>query len=103
MITRVVLSHPEALSTWGRQQIDTTHFRAWLGRTHDGFAVGERFEEFADVGCCGDALHIPFVVEAVDGEGEATRDTEIEYVERSGCDFEGGWSVQSRAGPSGAE
>lgn len=99
MIERVVLSHPAALSGWGRKQIDTKHFRAWLARTHDSFEVGETFEEFADVGCCGDALHIPFVVEAVDGEGEATRETEIEYVEREGCDFAGGWKVQSEAGP----
>ncbi|MWG34593.1 hypothetical protein [Halomarina oriensis] len=100
MITRVVLSHPEALSSWGRQQIATTHFRAWLGRTHDTFEEGEQFEEFADVGCCGDALHIPFVVEAVEGSGEVTRETAVEYVERTGCDFAGGWEVQSRAGPS---
>lgn len=80
-------------------QIDTTHFRAWLRRTHDGFEAGERFEEFADVGCCGDALHVPFVVEDVEGSGAVTDETDIEYVEREGCDFEGGWQVQSEAGP----
>ncbi|WP_254536496.1 hypothetical protein [Halomarina litorea] len=99
MITRVVLSHPAELSAWGRMQIDTKHFRAWLRRTHDTFEVGDEFEEFADVGCCGDALHIPFVVEAVEGEGEVTRETDIAYTEREGCDFAGGWRVQSKAGP----
>lgn len=99
MIDRVVLSHPAALSGWGRMQIDTTHFRAWLRRTHDGFEIGERFEEFADVGCCGDALYVPFVVEEVEGSGAVTAETDVEYVEREGCEFAGGWEVQSEAGP----
>ncbi|WP_254543103.1 hypothetical protein [Halomarina pelagica] len=99
MITRVVLSHPEDLSAWGRMQIETKPFRAWLRRTHGTFEEGERFEEFCDVGCCGSSHDIAFVVEAVEGEGEVTRETEIAYVERPECDLSGGWRAQSRAGP----
>lgn len=98
MITRVTLSHPEELSNWGRFQIDQKHFRAWLTRSHDSFTEGERFEEFVDTGCCGSAHYIEFVVERVTGDGPVTRDTEIEYTERPGCDIGGGWEAQSEAG-----
>lgn len=95
MIARVVLSHPAGLSEWGRLQIDQKHFRAWLTRSHDSFSDGEQFEEFVDTGCCGSAHYIGFVVEHVDGDGSVTRETEIEYTERDGCDRGGGWAAQS--------
>lgn len=97
MISRVELSHPAGLSEWGRLQIDQKHFRAWLTRSHDSFSEGERFEEFVDTGCCGSAHYIEFVVEHVDGDGPVTRDTEIEYAERAGCDLGGGWAAQGTA------
>lgn len=98
MISRVVLSHPAALSSWGQLQIDQKHFRAWLTRSHESFSEGERFEEFVDTGCCGGAHYITFVVEAVDGNGPVTRETEIEYTDRDECDMGGGWKAQSDVG-----
>ncbi|RRJ28055.1 hypothetical protein [Halocatena pleomorpha] len=95
MISRAVLSHPSELSEWGRLQIDQTHFRAWLVRSHDSFSEGERFEEFVDTGCCGNTHYIEFVVECVDGDGPVSRETDIEYTERDGCDRGGGWTAQS--------
>lgn len=99
MISRVVLSHPDGLSNWGRFQIRQKHFRAWLTRSHESFTEGERFEEFVDTGCCGSAHHVQFVVEGVEGDGDVTRETEVEYVTRPGCDSGGGWGAQSEAGP----
>jgi hypothetical protein len=97
MITSVVLSHSAELSDWGRLQIDQKHFRSWLTRSHDTFTESERFEEFVDTGCCGNAHYIEFVVERIEGDGEVTRDTEIQYTERPGCDVGGGWEAQSDA------
>lgn len=95
MMDSVTLSHSEELSNWGRFQIDQKHFRAWLARSHESFTEGERFEEFVDTGCCASAHYIEFVVERVEGDGPVTRETEIEYVDRPGCDLGGGWDAQS--------
>lgn len=97
MISRVVLSHPEGLSEWGQLQIDQKHFRAWLTRSHDSFSEGGHFEEFVDTGCCGSAHYIEFVVERVDGDGPVTRETDVEYTKRDGCDRGGGWGARSTA------
>lgn len=99
MLTRVILSHSEELSNWGRFQIDQKHFRAWLVRSHESFTEGERFEEFVDTGCCGGAHYIEFVVASVEGSGPVTRETEIEYTEHPGCDLDGGWGTQHEARP----
>lgn len=97
--TRVVVSYPADLSGWGRQQLDTTHFRGYLRRVHDDVEVGDVWEEFLDVGCCGNSLDVPLRVEEVDGDvlGE---ETDVDYVEREACGLEGGWQVQSEAGPT---
>jgi hypothetical protein len=99
MAERVVLSHPSALSRWGRLQIDHHTFRGWLRRSHDRLAEGDRFEEFLDTGCCGRSHHVTFAVEAVEGDGRVTDDTSFEFVERPGCDREGGWGARSESGP----
>ena len=117
--SRVVLSYPEGLSDWGREQIDTERYREYFRRTLGTVAVGDRREEFVDVGCCGDSLDVPFRVERVEvaGDSEVGSDpsvadfdaddpavalvdgtTEIAYATRDG-DVEGGWLVQSAAGP----
>ncbi|GGL47841.1 hypothetical protein [Halocalculus aciditolerans] len=97
---RLVLSFPGDLSEWGRDQLETRHFRAYLKRVHASAAVGDEWPVFLDVGCCGDSLDITLRVEAVDGDGdELTADTDIEYVEREPEDIEGGWEVQSRGAP----
>ncbi|WP_435359537.1 hypothetical protein [Haloarchaeobius sp. DFWS5] len=97
--TRVVLSYPEDLSGWGRQQVDTGHFKAWLRKSHETAAVGDVWEEFVDVGCCGSTYDVPLQVESVDGGTAMAPETEISYTTREACGIEGGWKVQSQAGP----
>ncbi|SEP21538.1 hypothetical protein SAMN04487948_12220 [Halogranum amylolyticum] len=96
--TRVVLSYPAELSRWGRDQVTSGRYVNYLRKTVGDVSVGAEFEEFADVGCCGNTLDVPFRVEAVDGGDEMGPDTEIEFVERDG-ELKGGWRVQSAAGP----
>lgn len=96
--TRVVLSYPAELSRWGRDQVTSSRYVTYLRKTVGDVSVGTEFEEFADVGCCGNTLDVPFRVEAVDGGDEMGPDTEIEFVERD-AKMEGGWRVQSAAGP----
>jgi hypothetical protein len=97
--TRVVLSYPEALSKWGRDQIETDRYRGYLRKVVDDLSVGHEFEEFADVGCCGDSLDIRFRVEAVEGGDEMSPETAVDFTTRP-ADHEGGWRVQSAAGPN---
>jgi len=102
---RVVLSYPEGLSDWGRGQIETDRYRSYFARVMDEAAVGDVREEFVDVGCCGDSLDVPFRVERVEVDGDAvdaavvTAETTVDYETRTG-DVDGGWRVQSAAGPS---
>jgi hypothetical protein len=101
--TRVVLSYPEGLSDWGRDQVETDRYRGYFARVMDRAAVGDVREEFVDVGCCGDSLDVPFRVERLEVDGDAvdvavvTGDTAVDYETRSG-DVAGGWRVQSAAG-----
>jgi len=95
----VVVSYPADLSDWGRGQVETSRFRAYLRRVHDTVAVGEEWPEFVGVGCCGDSLDVPLRVERVDGGSRLTEDTAIEFAVREACDLDGGWQVQSAAGP----
>ena len=95
----VVCSYPANLSAWGRSQLETDHFRAYLRRVHGEAAVGDVWEEFVGVGCCGDSLDVPLRVERVEGGSVLGEDTTVEYEERTGCAVEGGWLVQSAAGP----
>jgi len=97
---RIVLSYPADLSEWGRQQVSTPHFRAYLRKVHDTAATGDTWPEFVGVGCCGDTLDVPLRVERVDGGPRVTADTTFEYAVREACDVQGGWRVQSAAGPT---
>lgn len=98
---RIVVSFPADLSLWGRDQIDTRHFKAFLRRTkHGRIDAGDVWEEFLDVGCCGDTLDVPLQVERVEGGEAFGPETEIEYTEREACGIRGGWQVQSAAGPN---
>jgi hypothetical protein len=96
---RVVLSYPEQLSQWGRDQVETDRYRGYLRKVVDDLTVGREFEEFADVGCCGDSLDIRFRIERVEGGTEMGPDTEIAFTTRAAA-HEGGWRVQSAAGPA---
>lgn len=95
---RVVISHPDELSEWGRQQLDTDRFRTYLRRTRDDLGAGDEWEEFLDTGCCGGTLDVPLRVESVDGPGRMGSETDVEFVERE-AEMAGGWEVQSVAGP----
>jgi hypothetical protein len=101
--TRVVLSYPEGLSDWGRDQVETDRYRGYFARVMDRAAVGDVREEFVDVGCCGDSLDVPFRVERLEADGDpvdaavVTTDTAVDYETRKG-DVDGGWQVQSAAG-----
>lgn len=97
----VVLSYPDELSDWGRDQVESDRYRGYFRRTLGAVSVGETREEFVDVGCCGDSLDVPFRVERIEGGGLVGPDTDIEFVERD-APMEGGWLVQSAAGPDDA-
>ena len=98
--TRVVVSYPADLSAWGRQQVDTRHFRGYLRKTLDEVATGDGWEEFVGVGCCGDTLDVPLRVETVEGGDRVRPDTTIEYDVREACGVQGNWRVQSAGGPN---
>ena len=97
--TRVVVSYPADLSGWGRGQLDARVFRAYLRRTLGDVAPGDERSVFLDVGSCGNTYDVPLRVERVDG-GAVGPETNIKYVEREACGLQGGWRVQSAAGPS---
>lgn len=97
---RVVLSYPADLSEWGRGQVDTPHFRAYLRKTLGTVNEGDVREEFVGVGCCGSALDVPLRIEEVQGGSRVDPDTDIEYTIREACGVQGGWRVQSADGPT---
>lgn len=98
---RVVVSFPDELSAWGRDQLEADRFRAYLRRVVDDVREGRTWTEFVDTGCCGGSLDVPLRVERVDGGREMGPETVIEYVAREtdSDEFAGGWRVQSAAGP----
>lgn len=97
----VVVSFPDELSAWGRDQLFASRFAKYLRRVHTDVTVGDEWDEFLDVGCCGDSLTLTLRVEAVEPEGATTLDseTDITFVEREGS-VHGGWRVQSADGPA---
>jgi len=97
---RVVISYPADLSDWGRHQLTTRYFLAYLRRTLDDLQVGDTWEEFVGVGCCGNTLDVPLRIERVEGGDRMDEDTEIVYEVREACGVEGGWRVQSAGGPT---
>lgn len=97
--THVVLSYPADLSDWGRDIVEDTPFRNYLPKAHSEAKQGDIWEEFVGVGCCGSALDVPLKVESVDGGSELTAETTFAFTVREACDLDGGWEVQSAAGP----
>lgn len=97
---RVVLSYPSDLSTWGRDILDGVPYRAYLRKTLGRVEVGQVSEEFTGVGCCGDTLDVPLRIESVEGGPRVAESTDIQYTVRDSCEVEGGWRVQSAAGPT---
>ncbi len=98
---RVAMSYPADLSGWGRFQVEKPSFRAYLRRTLGDVEAGDVVETFVGVGCCGDTLDVPLRVEAIEGAGPVDEETAVAFEVREACDLEGGWRVQSAAGPSG--
>ncbi|WP_266078469.1 hypothetical protein [Haladaptatus caseinilyticus] len=98
--TSVVVSYPEDLSSWGQFQLDQRPFRAYLLKTKAEVREGDVWEEFLDVGCCGDTLDVPLRVESVEGGDRMGPETEIVYEAREACGIRGGWLVQSADGPN---
>lgn len=98
--TKVVISYPADLSDWGRRQVETPHFRAYLRKTLDTVERGQITEEFVGVGCCGNTLDVPLRIESVEGGATVTGETTLEYVVREACGIKGGWQVQSAGGPT---
>lgn len=102
-VTRVVVSYPADLSEWGREQLRTRWFVAYLRRKLGDATAGDTVEAFLDVGCCGDTLDVPLRVERIEGDGAVDEGTVVEFREREACGLAGGWLVQSRAGPAGGQ
>lgn len=98
--TRIVLSYPSDLSTWGRDTLDGSPFRAYLKKTLGRVEEGETTEQFTGVGCCGDTLDVPLQIESIEGGPLVDESTTIEYEVRDACEVEGGWRVQSAGGPT---
>ncbi|MFB6178109.1 MAG: hypothetical protein ABEI77_00100 [Halorientalis sp.] len=98
--SQILISYPADLSQWGRDQVSTPHFKAYLRKVHDTATVGDTWAEFVGVGCCGNNLDVPLRVERVDGGTRLTSETAITYEVREACGIEGGWRVQSASGPT---
>lgn len=98
--TTVVVSYPSDLSSWGRDKLDGSPFRAYLKKTLGRVEAGQRTEEFTGVGCCGDTLDVPLRIESVEGGEVVDESTTIEYTVRDSCEVAGGWRVQSAGGPT---
>jgi hypothetical protein len=97
---RLVCSYPADLSDWGRTQVESSSFRAYLRKAHGTATEGDVWAEFVGVGCCGDSLDVPLRVERVDGDQRIGPDTTIEFTVRDACGIDGGWRVQSADGPT---
>jgi hypothetical protein len=96
--TRVVVAYPDGLSDWGRDQLTAPRFAKYLRRVLGEVDAGDEFEEFLDVGCCGNTLDVTLRIETVEGGPTVGPDTEIEFVARPGA-VAGGWAVQSAGTP----
>jgi hypothetical protein len=92
--TRIVLSYPADLTDWDRDQLDTPWYVGYLRKVLGEPAVGDVFEEFVDIGCCGTSREVPLKVEEVVGGSRVGEDTEIEYTMRESCDLPDAWTVQ---------
>jgi len=91
---RVVLSIPADLGQHGRRRLDQDYYQKYLKKIHDSAAVGDEWDEFTDVGCCGSQMDLPLRVERVEGGTRIGAGTVIEYTEREACGVNPGWSTQ---------
>ena len=96
--TRVVLSYPADLTDWDREQLETPWYIGYLRKILGEPEIGDTFEEFVDIGCCGSSRTVPLKIEEIEGGPRVGEDTEIEYTVREACDLPGAWDVQSGEG-----
>ncbi|NGM69848.1 hypothetical protein G6M89_12655 [Natronolimnobius sp. AArcel1] len=99
---RIVVSYPEDLSKWGLFQLEKSSFRTYLLKVYDDVAVGDVWEEFLDVGCCGSAMDVSLHVEHLEGGTRINQETTLEYESRDSVEMEGSWQAQSEGGPKRA-
>lgn len=99
---RVVVSFPEDLSEWGRDQLERDSYRRYLLKVHESASEGDVWEEVVDIGCCGSTLDVPLRVERVDGGSRLTTEATLEYDVREAAGIEGSWQAQGEGGPSRA-
>lgn len=92
---QVVLSYPADLSEHARRRIGRDYYRKYLRKVHDEAIVGDAWDEFTDVGCCGSQTDVPLRVESVSGGPAVGRETEIVYEEREACGLDRGWTAQN--------
>jgi hypothetical protein len=92
--TRIELSFPADIGTHGRKRIRSEYYMTYLKKVHDSAEVGDEWDEFTDVGCCGSRMDLPLQVETVEGGTRIGLETTIEYTEREACGVNPGWSVQ---------
>jgi hypothetical protein len=92
--TRIVLSYPADLTDWDRDQLDTPWYVRYLRKVLEEPAVGDVFEEFVDIGCCGTSREVPLKVEEIVGGNRVGEGTDIEYTVRESCDLPDAWDVQ---------
>lgn len=92
--TRIVLSHPADLSKHGRNRIRQEYYKKYLRKTKEQVAVGDLWEDFTDVGCCGSQLDVPLRIEEMTGGTRMGPNTEITFTEREACGLNSRWSVQ---------
>lgn len=93
--TRVVISYPTDLSDWGADQLRTPWFERYLRKTLGEVDPGDEFEEFVDIGCCGNSLDIPLRIETIEGGTAVDESTVIDWTTRAASDLAGGWTAQS--------
>lgn len=80
--SRVVLSYPEELSEWGRDQVTADRYVNYLRKVIGETAVGEEFEEFVDCGC-GRTTDVTLRIEAVEGGNRLGPGAALDLVHRS--------------------
>lgn len=93
--TSVVISYPADLSAWGADQLQTPWFERYLLKTLGEAHPGEEFEEFVDIGCCGNSLDIPLRIESIEGGHDVGDSTTIDWTTRDAGGLAGGWAAQS--------
>lgn len=79
--TRVTVAYPPNMGESGPEFLGKESFRRYLTRAWNELEPGMEIEEMVNLGCCTDAMHVPFTVESVEGGTRMGSETDIEFVE----------------------